>query len=165
MPYKNMPAQNLTYPKLDELPVIFKSGFGPFLFDINDKKYIDFMNSKGSVMIGHNPDELVSCIEVFFQSKKDVRTGYTKSIFELSTTIKHALGYEDIAYFKTGTEGVKAAISCVIKYNKKKFILTCGYHGYDSIWDLPNKLGECNKNGIIDFFYDLELPINVHLFL
>lgn len=156
-----MPAQKTIHPTLNDLPIIFKNGIGPFLFDTNNNKYIDFMNSKGSVIIGHNPDDLISCIEEFFIYKQDVRTGFTESIFEVGSLLKQSLGYNDIAYFKTGTEAVKAAILCAIKYNKKKIILTSGYHGYDSIWDLPNKLGESNKNGIIDFFYDLELLENL----
>ncbi len=156
-----MPAQKITHPVLNGLPIIFKNGTGPFLFDINNNKYIDFMNSKGSVMLGHNPNDLISFIEGFFKSKQDVRTGFTESIFELGSLLKQTLGYNDIAYFKTGTEAVKAAILCATRYNKKKIILTSGYHGYDSIWDLPDKLGESNKNGIIDFFYDLELLENL----
>ncbi|MCU0322940.1 MAG: aminotransferase class III-fold pyridoxal phosphate-dependent enzyme [Chitinophagaceae bacterium] len=152
-----MLTQKIIYPTLNGLPIIFKNGTGPFLFDINNNKYVDFMNAKGSVILGHNPDGLTSCIEKFFLYKQDVRTGFTESIFELSSLLKQSLGYNDIAYFKTGTEAIKAAILCAIKYNKKKIILTSGYHGYDAIWGLPNGLGESNTNGIIDFFYDLKL--------
>lgn len=138
-------------------PIIFKRGAGPYIFDLNDEKYIDFMNGKGAVILGHNHAYLNKEIINFFQLNGDIRTGFTETALQYLFEIKQALGYEKSAYFKTGTEAVKAAVLSAKNYNKKDIILSAGYHGYDHMWKYSGALGKPNSNGIIDFFFDLDL--------
>lgn len=158
MNYYDFLAQKTIQPSaINSYPIVFKCANGPFLYDIQGNKYIDLMNGKGNIILGHNPSPLVSALIDFLSLGMDVRTGFTEVMLKFTYQINQALGYEKIAYFKSGTEAVKAAVLSVKAYNGKTIILSCGYHGYDLIWKYSGKLGECNKNGIIDFFFDLEL--------
>lgn len=157
MNYNDLLAQKPTSPMSDELPLIFKNANGPFLYDLNGNKYIDFMNGKGSLILGHNYKKLNSQLISYLTSNMDVRTGFTESVFILNKQIIRALNFDKIAYFKTGTEAVKAAIYCARKYNGKRIVLSSGYHGYDPIWKFSGKLRRPNQSGVIDFFFDLEL--------
>jgi glutamate-1-semialdehyde aminotransferase len=156
MDYNNI-IQKTVHPTLNNLPIIFNRAKGAFLYDINNKKYIDFMNGKGALILGHNPEKLNSEIVDFIILGSDVRSGFTEVIFNLGNQIKEVLPYNKIGYFKTGTEAVKAAVFCAKTFNNKKIILSSGYHGYDPFWYFLGKLGKANKYGIIDFFFDLSL--------
>ena len=155
---QNLLVQKTIHPEdKDGYPIVFKYGKGIFLYDVVGNRYIDFMNGKGSIMLGHNPDDLTAACIDFISLGMDVRTGFTESILKFTHQINNALNYDKIAYFKSGTEAVKAAMFAVKTYNKKSIILSAGYHGYDPIWKFSGKLGEPNENGIIDCFFDLEL--------
>lgn len=158
MNYQNILVQKSIQPSnVNGCPIVFKCGNGAFLYDMRCDKYIDFMNCKGSILLGHNPDYLVTALTDFLRLGMDVRTGFTEAMIKLTCRINEALGYDKIAYFKSGTEAVKAAMISVQAYNGKKIVLSSGYHGYDLIWKFSGKIGEPNQGGIIDFFFDLEM--------
>ncbi|XVN44360.1 MAG: aminotransferase class III-fold pyridoxal phosphate-dependent enzyme [Rickettsia hoogstraalii] len=151
-------VQKSIYPaESDDCPIVFKYGQGAFLYDLNGNKYIDFMNGKGNIILGHNPQHLIAELIDFLKLGMDVKTGFTEVMFKFTHQINKALGYDKIAYFKSGTEAVKAAMLSAKAYNSKKVILSCGYHGYDPIWKFSGNLEEFNENGIINFFFDLAL--------
>lgn len=152
-----MLVQKTTHSSLNNMPVTFKSAKGAFVYDMNNKKYIDFMNGKGSIILGHNPSELISDLINYLTNGLDVRSGFTEPVFQLNQQIKKATGYNKLAYFKTGTEAVRAAVCSAKTYTNKQIILSSGYHGYDPFWKFHGELGEANKNGIVDFFFDLTL--------
>ena len=50
------------------LPVVLKRGSGPFLWDLNDKKYFDFLSAYSSVNQGHCHPEILKAL--FNQASK-----------------------------------------------------------------------------------------------
>ena len=50
------------------LPVVLKKGDGVYLWDVNDKKYLDMMSAYSAVSHGHSHPELVETL--VNQSKK-----------------------------------------------------------------------------------------------
>ncbi|MBQ9539690.1 MAG: acetylornithine/succinylornithine family transaminase [Treponema sp.] len=118
--------------------VIFKSGKGSVLKDINGKKYIDFLSGIAVNCLGHGYKPLVKAINK--QSKKmihvcnyffsDVGVAYAKSLLE-------ATGFDGVFFGNSGAEANEAAIKLARKYGQmqggdsKKTIVTLerSFHG------------------------------------
>ena len=45
------------------LPVVLKKGEGPFVWDVNEKKYFDFLSCYSAVNQGHNHPEIIKALK------------------------------------------------------------------------------------------------------
>lgn len=135
--------------------ICFAKAEGSYIFDVNDKKYIDLINGKGAVILGHNYNKVNKAIMKALNSNSNIHTGPADVIVELSHVIKNDIGLENskITYFSTGTEACKAATSVAKMYTKKKVIISAGYHGWDLMWKSSDKFLEPNEYGVVDFYF------------
>ncbi len=118
--------------------VVFKSGKGSVLKDVNGKKYIDFLSGIAVNCLGHGYKPLVKAISK--QSKKmihvcnyffsDVGISYARSLLD-------ATGFDGVFFGNSGAEANEAAIKLARKYGQmeggdsKKTIVTLerSFHG------------------------------------
>ncbi|MBQ3686870.1 MAG: acetylornithine/succinylornithine family transaminase [Treponema sp.] len=118
--------------------IVFKSGNGSVLKDINGKTYIDFLSGIAVNCLGHNYKPLVKAIAR--QSKKmihvcnyffsDTGVAYAKALLE-------ATGFEGVFFGNSGAEANEAAIKLARKYGQlnggdsRKVIVTLerSFHG------------------------------------
>lgn len=92
------------------VPLFIKRSQGPYLFDDDDRRYIDFIGSWGPMILGHNPKEVVEAL------KEELSCGLS---FGMSTDIEVELaelilskipGMEKIRLVNSGTEATMSAI-------------------------------------------------------
>ncbi|MEK5521659.1 aminotransferase class III-fold pyridoxal phosphate-dependent enzyme [Heyndrickxia sp. FSL W8-0423] len=135
--------------------IIFQKGDGAYIWDINGKRYVDFINGKGSILLGHNDSDINQLLIESISNKSSTVTGPHQYIVALSEIILRDLkrDHYKIAYFSTGTEAVKASVNMVRMASKKSIILSSGYHGWDPLWYHDNGPHELNKNDILDVFF------------
>ncbi len=118
--------------------VVFKSGKGSVLKDVNGKKYIDFLSGIAVNCLGHNYKPLVQAITR--QSKKlihvcnyffsDTGVSYAEALLE-------ATGFDGVFFGNSGAEANEAAIKLARKYGQlnggdsRKVIVTLerSFHG------------------------------------
>ncbi len=122
------------------LPVVLAKGEGVYLWDVNGKKYYDFLSSYSAVNQGHCHPKLVELIKkqaetltltsrAFHNNKLGEYMEYTTKLF----------GYDQLLPMNTGAEGVETSIKISRKwgYLKKKVdedqakIIVCdnNFHG------------------------------------
>ena len=122
------------------LPVVLAKGEGVYLWDVNGKKYYDFLSSYSAVNQGHCHPKLVEIIKqqaetltltsrAFHNNKLGEYMEYTTKLF----------GYDQLLPMNTGAEGVETSIKISRKwgYIKKKVdkdqakIIVCNnnFHG------------------------------------
>ena len=122
------------------LPVVLARGEGVYLWDVNGKKYYDFLSSYSAVNQGHCHPKLVELIKkqaetltltsrAFHNNKLGEYMEYTTKLF----------GYDQLLPMNTGAEGVETSIKISRKwgYLKKKVdedqakIIVCdnNFHG------------------------------------
>jgi ornithine--oxo-acid transaminase len=119
-----------TYMKLEEkygahnyhpLPVVLVKGEGVFVWDVEGKRYYDFLSSYSAVNQGHNhPKILEALIE---QSKKLALTSrafYNNSLGEFEEYITKFFGYDKVLPMNTGAEGVETALKLCRKWAYEK---------------------------------------------
>ncbi|NNM94594.1 MAG: ornithine--oxo-acid transaminase [Bacteroidia bacterium] len=122
------------------LPVVLEKGKGVFLWDVNGKKYFDFLSAYSAVNQGHCHPAIVKAMTR--QASKLALTSrafYNDSLGEYERYITDYFGYDKVLPMNTGAEAVETALKLCRKwgYLKKKItenkarIIACtgNFHG------------------------------------
>ncbi|WP_338553243.1 aminotransferase class III-fold pyridoxal phosphate-dependent enzyme [Paenibacillus sp. KS-LC4] len=138
-----------------ESRLLFAKGKGSFLYDYNGKDYIDLVNGKGSIVLGHNDQAVTSAIHTFLEQNGEIVTGPSLPIIELAKRIKTDLALPDskVSFFTTGTAACRAAVCAARAATGKKIIVSAGYHGWDPMWRSSGEWLTANDEGVVEFYF------------
>ncbi|MGK0364612.1 MAG: ornithine--oxo-acid transaminase [Saprospiraceae bacterium] len=122
------------------LPVVLARGEGVFVYDVEGKKYYDFLSSYSAVNQGHCHPRIINALTE--QAKKLTLTSrafYNDQLGAFEKYLTEFFGFEKVLPMNTGAEGVETAIKICRKwgYEKKGIpngdakIIVCGqnFHG------------------------------------
>lgn len=139
------------------LRAISSSGAKVMLSD--GKQYIDLMNGKGCVTLGHHHPVVNAAIAVHLQSERATATCWSDHHEELANKIIDDVAMDDarLAFFSTGTESCRAAVQVARMFTGRRLVASAGYHGWDDYWIGAESLMQANASGVIDFYFVPEL--------
>lgn len=105
------------------IPVVIEKGKGVYLWDVEGKKYYDFLSSYSTVNQGHSHPRIINTL--IEQSKKITLTSrafFNNVLGEYEKFVCELLGYDKLLPMNTGAEGVETAIKISRKwgYDEKK---------------------------------------------
>ncbi len=103
------------------LPVVLEKGKGVFVWDVEGKKYYDFLSAYSAVNQGHNHPKIVNALVK--QSKKLALTSrafYNNCLGEFEEYITKSFGYDKVLLMNTGAEGVETALKLCRKWAYEK---------------------------------------------
>ncbi|MBN2273430.1 MAG: ornithine--oxo-acid transaminase [Bacteroidales bacterium] len=122
------------------LPAVLKKGKGVFLWDVEGKKYYDFLSAYSAVNQGHCHPKIIKALRK--QAKRLTLTSrafYNDALGKFEKYITEMLHYDKVLPMNTGAEGVETALKLCRKwaYDKKKIpenkavIVVCqeNFHG------------------------------------
>ncbi len=133
---KYIPLASQTYSKSYKVhfknisPYFLKKGNGCYVWDEDNKKYIDFICGLLPIIIGYN------CKQINKAIIKQLNKGIT---FSLPTKIETQLSKvlcklipsaEMVRFGKNGSDVTAAAIRLSRAYTKRNNVIFCGYHGW-----------------------------------
>ncbi len=113
-------------------PIFFTRGSGAYLYDADDKKYIDFVASWGAMILGHANKTVLEAVKntlengLGFGAPSTVETALAKKICEIMPSI------ELVRMVSSGTEATMSAIRLARGYTGRDKIIKfegC-YHGH-----------------------------------
>ena len=135
--------------KAEEFPMYFWYGENAYVWDLDNRKYFDFVMGKGSYILGYRNKEVENAVIDQVQYGNLFPTGNPMHVYLAKKIQHHMPNMEKILFYKTGSCGTQAAIRFARYFTKKSRIFTSGYHGWHE-W--------CKKTteDIVDFHYDLE---------
>jgi ornithine--oxo-acid transaminase len=122
------------------LPVVLNRGKGVFVWDVNDKKYYDFLSGYSAINQGHcHPEIIKAFIEQAQKLTLTSRAFYNDQLGEFEKYITDLFGYDKVLPMNTGVEAVETAIKLCRRWgyqvkgiadNKAK-IIVCrnNFHG------------------------------------
>ncbi|HNV80762.1 MAG TPA: ornithine--oxo-acid transaminase, partial [Tenuifilaceae bacterium] len=119
------------------LPVVLERGEGVFVWDVEGKKYFDFLSSYSAVNQGHCHPKIVDAL--VNQARKLTLTSrafYNNVLGEYEEYITKLFGYDKILPMNTGAEAVETAIKLSRKWGYQK----------KGIKDGDAKIIACEKN-------------------
>ncbi len=113
-------------------PLFIKSGSGPYIFDEDGNKYIDYCMSWGPLILGHADPDIINAITT---TAKDGTSFGTPNKYEVEIAqmvIDRFSSIEKVRFVNSGTEATMSAIRLARGYTgKEKFIKFDGcYHGH-----------------------------------
>lgn len=104
------------------LPVVLEKGAGVFLWDVEGKRYYDFLSGYSAVNQGHcHPKIIASLIEQAQKLTLTSRAFHNNLLGEYAKFITHYFGYDKVLPMNTGVEGGETAIKLARRwaYTKK----------------------------------------------
>ncbi len=113
-------------------PIFIARGDGPYIYDEDDNKYIDYCCSWGPLILGHRPPEVINAIEATLKTGTSFGAP-TKLENELaSLVVSNHSHIEMVRFVSSGTEAVMSALRLARGYTGRNKIIKfegC-YHGH-----------------------------------
>ncbi|WP_018465514.1 glutamate-1-semialdehyde 2,1-aminomutase [Calidithermus timidus] len=113
-------------------PVFIAKAKGPYLWDVDGNRYIDFVMSWGPLVLGHAPEAVVRAV----QAQAELGTSYGAPT-ELETRLARKVtelmpGVEMLRFVNSGTEATMSALRLARAFTKRdKIVKFSGhYHGH-----------------------------------
>lgn len=113
-------------------PVFIKRAKGAYLYDINDKQYIDYVLSWGPMILGHADDDVLEAVKqkmldgLSFGAPTEIETELAQALCE------HFSGMDRIRFVSSGTEATMSALRLARGFTGRDKIIKfegC-YHGH-----------------------------------
>ena len=150
-------------------PLFMQRGEGPYIFDVDDNRYIDHVMSWGPLIFGHAPPQILAAI-MDAATRGTSFGASTEAEVRLAQKIVAAVpSVEKVRLVSSGTEAVMSAVRVARGYTKRDKIIKFegNYHGHSdgflakagsglTTFDLPDSAG-VPKNLTLD---TLTLPYN-----
>lgn len=125
------------------LPVVLKKGSGVFVWDVDDKRYFDFLSGYSAVNQGHcHPKIIETLIDQASRLTLTSRAFHSDLLGEYAQYITRYFGYDKVLPMNTGVEAVETAIKLSrrwgyevkgIEENKARIIVCAhNFHGRTS---------------------------------
>jgi len=125
------------------LPVVLSKGEGIFLWDVEGKRYFDFLSAYSATNQGHcHPKIIAALVEQAQKLTLTSRAFYSEQFGEYAKYITEFFGYDKILPMNTGVEAVETAIKLSRKWgyevkgigNNEAKIIVCenNFHGRTS---------------------------------
>lgn len=135
-------------------PVFIDRGEGPYLFDADGNRFLDYICGGGPVLLGFNPPAVMEKIIKVLETKGCYHGLCDEfEILAAQKLVKHLPSVERVRFLQSGTEADMAAIRLARAYTGRKKIIKFGgaYHGWSDqlvldLW-VPNS-GRFMANGI-----------------
>lgn len=103
------------------LPVVLAKGEGPFMWDVEGKKYFDFLSAYSAVNQGHCHPKIVNALYEQAQTLTlTSRAFYNDALGPYEKYMTEYFGYDKILPMNTGVEGDETAIKLCRKWGYEK---------------------------------------------
>ncbi len=103
------------------LPVVLERGEGVFVWDVEGKKYFDFLSAYSALNQGHNHPRIVSAlIEQVQKLSLTSRAFYNNCLGEYEQFITGLFGYDKVLPMNSGAEGVETALKLARRWSYQK---------------------------------------------
>ncbi|GGI42218.1 glutamate-1-semialdehyde 2,1-aminomutase [Mammaliicoccus stepanovicii] len=136
-------------------PVVMKKGKGAYFYDVDDNKYIDYLQAYGPIITGHAHPHITKAIQtaaedgVLFGTPTEFEITFAKKLREAIPSL------EKLRFVNSGTEAVMTTIRVARSYTKRdKIIKFAGcYHGHSDLVLVaagsgPSQLGTPDSAGV-----------------
>ena len=122
------------------VPVVLERGEGVFVWDVEGKKYFDFLSAYSALNQGHNHPKIVQALlDQISKLTLTSRAFYNNCLGEYEEYITKYFGYDKVLPMNTGAEGVETAMKLARRWayvkkgvaeNQAKIIVCEGnFHG------------------------------------
>ena len=121
-------------------PVYFKKALGCYIWDLENKKYIDMAQMGiGSAILGYNNKYVNSAVKKIIDKGVTTTLNSLEEITLAKKLIKLNPGFAGVKFARSGGEAMAIAVRIARSFAKKQKIAFSGYHGWMD-WYLATNL-------------------------
>lgn len=103
------------------LPVVLQRGSGPFVWDVDDKRYFDFLSGYSAVNQGHCHPKIIKALTDQAQMLTLTSRAFHNNLLgQYEAYITQLLGYDKVLPMNTGVEAVETAMKLCRKWGYEK---------------------------------------------
>lgn len=115
----------------DELGVVIDHGEGAYLWDVDGRRYIDYLLGSGPMLLGHAHPDIVATVQEYAAKGLSFYALNEPAIRLAERIIEIVPCAEQVKYTSTGTEATMIAMRIARAYTRKPKILKFegGFHG------------------------------------
>ena len=162
----NSPVRSFKAVELE--PLFISKAKGPYIWDVNENKYIDYVMSWGALIHGHLHPDVVDAIQKALTKGISYGAPHEGEIELAQIIINNFSGIEKIRLVNSGTEAVMTAIRLARAYTKRNKIIkfSGSYHGHsDSVLSMSGcgvTKNTANETITLEFnnIYQLEITLS-----
>jgi glutamate-1-semialdehyde 2,1-aminomutase len=122
-------------------PLFVDRAKGPYIWDVDDNRYIDFVLGFGSVVLGHAHDRVSEAVHAEAMRLGSNPTLYSARQIELAERIVDCCPSVDLVTFmKTGSDATGAAVRLARAITNRRYVLRWGINGWHD-WCAPMTAG------------------------
>lgn len=153
------------------IPVVIERGEGVYVWDVEGKKYFDFLSAYSAVNQGHcHPKIIDALVKQAHKVTLTSRAFYNDSLGEYEKYITNYFGYDKVLPMNTGVEGGETAIKLCRKWgytvkgipaNQAKIIFVSGNFWGRTLAAISTSVDPSSTNGFGPFMPGFEIiPYN-----
>jgi glutamate-1-semialdehyde 2,1-aminomutase len=113
-------------------PIVFSHASGPYKWDVDEKKYVDFWMGHGSLLLGHAHPIITKAISQQLYKGTHLSGNHSLLIEWAEKIIKLVPSIDQVRFCSSGTEATLLAIRLARAYTNRKFIVRIDghFHGW-----------------------------------
>lgn len=137
-------------------PLFVKRASGPYIWDVDGNRYIDFILGYGSVILGHAHPAVSRAVRLDCMKLGSNPSLLTVRHIELAErVVSLSPGIESVTFLKTGSDATDAAIRLARAVTGRPYVLRWGMNGWHD-WCAPVQTGvlEAAREYTIAFRYN-----------
>lgn len=139
----------------DDYPIFAARAEGPWLFDTDERRYLDFVLGKGPVILGHGHPAVTDAVVAAIRRSPMLGLTSPVAIDAAEILLEDFTPGHRLRFHKSGSEACASAVRIARARTTRTVVLSCGYHGWHD-WCSPDSPGVPAMPGFVDFRYDLD---------
>lgn len=120
-------------------PLFMEKGEGPYLFDVDGNKYVDYILGWGPLILGHSHPHLLERVSEYLKVGQTYGVQHPLEIEVARRLVEHIPCAELVCFSNTGTEAVLSALRIARGYTGKRYVVK--FHGHYHGWSDTMYLG------------------------
>lgn len=113
-------------------PVVMERGEGPYLIDVDGRRYIDYLAAFGPLILGHGYPDVVQAGKQALEAGSLLGTPHPTEIALAEELCRSIGGLQRVRFTTTGTEAVMSAVRLARAYTGRSRVIKFegSYHGH-----------------------------------
>lgn len=116
-------------------PQILNKGKGAYVYDVNNKKYLDYGMGLRSIILGYSNQDVNKSAYQQIQNGNNLTRPSMIELKAAKTFVNNFKNVDMVKFAKNGSSAVTAAVKLARAYTKKNIVLRCAQHPFFSYDD------------------------------
>lgn len=113
-----------------EAPYFLERGEGPYLFDVDGNRFVDFISALGAIILGYNYGRVSDAVIQQLQRGSIYSLPHRLEVEVAELMVEHIPCAEMVRYAKNGSDATTGAVRVARAYTGRDKVAICGYHGW-----------------------------------